>query len=457
MTTVQAFWFAAGALAILALLFVAYPWLSGQSRTQLLALLPRWVPIVGVIAVLAVLGLYLKLGSPQLAVAEATPVVAAAPAGSMSGPMVGATGGPMGGAMGGGAPADANKAAGSMGSAVARLERRLAGGGGSDGDWDLLAKSYEFMGRAADAAAARQKRLPAGAGTDTGADLSAAVAALPAAAGAAAPAPAPAKISAAAQKLLDEADTARRKRDFPSARAAYAKLAARNEMTADAWADYADVTATLAGNKLAGEPEKYVRSALQMNPQQPKALWLQASAQHETKQYAAAVSTWQKLATVLGPASEDARLIAANMAEDQRLAGGGVPGAGGAPPVAAAAAPAPGGVAVRGEVVLADALRGKVPAGLTLFIVAKSVNSPGPPVAILRTTTGSWPVQFQLDDSQAMLPMRKLSTAGPVTIEARTSRSGQAMPEPGDFQGVTAQLDPAAGKPVRIVIQRVIG
>jgi len=108
-------------------------------------------------------------------------------------------------------------------------------------------------------------------------------------------------------------------------------------------------------------------------------------------------------------------------------------------------------------VVLDQALRGKVPAGLTLFILAKSVKSPGPPVAILRTTTGSWPVQFQLDDTQSMLPDRKLSTAGLVTIEARTSKSGQAMPAPGDFQGATAPLDPHAGKPVHVVIQRVIG
>jgi hypothetical protein len=53
--------------------------------------------------------------------------------------------------------------------------------------------------------------------------------------------------------------------------------------------------------------------------------------------------------------------------------------------------------------------------------------------------------------------VRRLSTAGLVTIEARTSRTGQAMPAPGDFQGVSDKLDPAAGKPVRIVIQKVIG
>ena len=56
-----------------------------------------------------------------------------------------------------------------------------------------------------------------------------------------------------------------------------------------------------------------------------------------------------------------------------------------------------------------------------------------------------------------MIPTRRLSTAGAVTIEARTSRTGQAMPAAGDFQGVTPQFDPAAGKPVRVLIQRVIG
>ena len=113
---------------------------------------------------------------------------------------------------------------------------------------------------------------------------------------------------------------------------------------------------------------------------------------------------------------------------------------------------------VQGEVVVTDDLHSRIPAGLTLFIVAKSVNSPGPPVAIWRTsTTGRWPIAFQLDDSQAMLPTRKLSTAGMVTIEARTSRTGQAMPAAGDFQGVSAQLDPSSGKRVRVVIQKVIG
>jgi cytochrome c-type biogenesis protein CcmH/NrfG len=427
MTAGNAFFFIAGALAILAALFIAYPWLAGRPRTDLFGVLPRWVPLVVIVGIAGVLALYLKLGSPQLTDQDASPAADAAPVRVA------------GGAAGAGGGAAQKQAAASMDSAVSGLERRLAAGGGSDGDWELLAKSYEFLGRPEDAAAARQKRLPAGAGSGAAPAVSAPTAA----------APAP-KMSAAAVKLLADANAARKQRDFAAARAIYVKLAARNEMTADAWADYADVSASLNGNSLSGPPAVLIGNALRLDPQHPKALWLQASMEHETGHYAEAVRSWQKLAAVLGPASGDAKLIAANLAEDQRLAGGNGS-------AAAATVQAPQGIAVRGEVVLADALRGKVPAGLTLFIVAKSVHSPGPPVAILRTTTGSWPLQFQLDDSQAMLPERKLSTAGAVTVEARTSKTGQAMPAPGDFQGVTAQFDPAAGKPIRVVIQRVIG
>jgi len=403
------FFFAAGVLSAVALLFVLSPWLAGKPRGDLLAALPRWAPLAGAGALAIIVAVYATLGTPQLIDRDAKPVnspVATAP----------------------------QQAAGSMDSVVSGLERRLAGGGGSDADWELLAKSYEFLGRPEDAALARQKRLPVGAGASAGANTAAAAATPPAA-----------PLSAEARRLLAAANAARNKRDFAAASEQYAKLAARNEMNADAWADFADVTASLNGRSLQGKPATYIANALQLDPRHPKALWLQASMQHETQQYLAATASWQQLAAVLGPDSADARIVAANLAEDQRLAGAG-------------AAAVQGGAIVQGEVVVADELRGRIPAGLTLFVVAKSVNSPGPPVAIWRTsTTGQWPIAFRLDDSQAMLPTRKLSTAGPVTIEARTSRTGQAMPAAGDFQGVSAQLEPGPGKRVRVVIQKVIG
>jgi cytochrome c-type biogenesis protein CcmH len=378
------------------------------------------------VLIVAAVAIYLKLGSPQLLAGDA---VVSAAAGA-AGPAAAAAGAP--GAAGA-------QAAASMDSAVTGLERRLASGSGSDADWDLLAKSYEFMNRAEDAAAARRKQLPAGAGQGPAAGVAPAAAAAPKA------------LSAEGAKLKAAADDARRQRNFAAAKVAYLKLVGRKEMSADTWADYADVLASLNGNKLAGEPEALVKNALALDPDHPKALWLEASLEHETGRYAAAVGSWQHLAAVLGPQSGDAPLIASNIAEDQRLAGGGAPAAPGAAAVPANPA------FVQGEVVLADNLAGKVPAGLTLFILAKSVQSPGPPVAILKLTTGTWPVHFRLDDSQSMIPGRNLSSAGPVTIEARTSRTGQAAPQPGDFQGVVGPLTPAGAKPLRLVIGKVVG
>ena len=50
-----------------------------------------------------------------------------------------------------------------MGDATARLEGRLERNGGSPDDWELLAKSYEFLGRPADAARAREHTTGSGA------------------------------------------------------------------------------------------------------------------------------------------------------------------------------------------------------------------------------------------------------------------------------------------------------
>ena len=412
MTQVNAFFFIAGAISMVALLVVVYPWLAGRPRAELRAALPRWAPWAGGGALAIVLAVYVTLGAPQLLSHDSTPVVASS----------------------GGAT---SKTAASMDSAVQGLERRLAAGGGNDGDWELLAKSYEFLGRSDDAALARQKQLPANIGAAT---------AVPAMA---APARTAAVLSPQAAQLLAAANAARTRRDFAAARDQYEKLAARREMNADAWADFADVTATLNGRSLQGKPAEYLANALRLDPQHPKALWLEASLQHESGQYQAATQSWQRLATALGPDSPDLKVVTANLAEDQRLAGGAA--------TQTAVAGSNSGT-VRGEVVVANALKGKIPAGLTLFIVAKSVNSPGPPVAIWRTaTTGNWPIEFKLDDSQAMMPMRKLSTAGAVTIEARTSRTGQAMPAPGDFQGVSAQLVPGSNTRIRVVMEKVIG
>jgi cytochrome c-type biogenesis protein CcmH len=91
-----------------------------------------------------------------------------------------------------------------------------------------------------------------------------------------------------------------------------------------------------------------------------------------------------------------------------------------------------------------------------LFIVAKSVDMPGPPVAVSRGSVNSWPVKFTLDDSSSMLPGRNLTNAKHVTVEARISRSGQAQPAAGDLRGITGVIDPSSHQSLKIVINEVV-
>jgi hypothetical protein len=122
-----------------------------------------------------------------------------------------------------------------------------------------------------------------------------------------------------AADLLARAEDHRRKREFVQACALYASVVARGGMTADGWADYADAQASVDG-RLAGEPARYIATALALDPQHAKALWLQASLAHEERRYSDALATWRRLQAVVPPGSSDARIVEANIAEAARLA-----------------------------------------------------------------------------------------------------------------------------------------
>jgi cytochrome c-type biogenesis protein CcmH/NrfG len=421
----ELFWLLAGVLITLAALLLLLPWLRTIPRLGPLPTVP-WQGAVGAaIALALVVGIYLRFGRPELLGASAGPV----PALTGSAPT-------------GASTSAANKAAaGSMNSAIAGLEARLSKGSGTADDWELLAKSFEFLGRPDDAAKARAHQLP---------PLPPAGMPSAATAGTMMPAASAPQLTKDSQQWLAKASADRKARKLSDAAAIYAQLASRDQLDADGWADYADTAASLQGNKLAGPPSTYIDRALAIDPAHPKALWLKASAAEELGQYGAAVALWQRLQATLVPDSADAKIVAANLQAAQKLSG--------ATPSATPMAPlaATGAIAVSGEVALAAALDSRALPGTTLFIVAKSVDSPGMPVAVYRSTVGAWPVKFKLDDSQAMMPGRNLSSAGRITVEARISRTGQAMPAPGDLQGSSGIVNPAQATPLKILIDKVI-
>jgi cytochrome c-type biogenesis protein CcmH len=75
------------------------------------------------------------------------------------------------------------------------------------------------------------------------------------------------------------------------------------------------------------------------------------------------------------------------------------------------------------------------------------------PVAIMRATKKDLPFTFRLDDSTSMMPSRKLSDVALVVIVARLSKSGQAMPQSGDLEGMSQPVKPGVDG-VTVVIDR---
>ena len=90
---------------------------------------------------------------------------------------------------------------------------------------------------------------------------------------------------------------------FDEAADAYAKLVKLVGDDAQLWTDYADVLAMKQGRNLIGEPEKMLVHALELDPQNPKALALAGSAAAQRGDRATARKHWEKLLTLLPPDS----------------------------------------------------------------------------------------------------------------------------------------------------------
>jgi cytochrome c-type biogenesis protein CcmH len=243
---------------------------------------------------------------------------------------------------------------------------------------------------------------------------------------------------------------------FQESADAYAHLVTLAPGDPSVLADYADALAMAQGHVLAGKPYQLAKEALSIDPNHPKALALAASAALEANDYPASLRYWRALEAQLPPDSEDLQQVHAIVADVEAKAR-----EAGHPLTASAAATAkpskaPGGAkAVTGSVVAAPEVASRIRSGDTLFVYARAENGPRMPLAIIRGTAAQLPLQFALDDSQAMSPAMKLSSVDAVRIEARVSRSGNAMPQAGDIVGTSGVVKPGA-RGVKIVLDKVV-
>ncbi len=241
---------------------------------------------------------------------------------------------------------------------------------------------------------------------------------------------------------------------FKESADAYAHLAGLVTNNADVLADYADALGMAQGGTLAGKPFDLAKAALDIDPRHKKSLALAGTASMDARDFPAALRYWQALAAELPPGSEDETKVRSILDEVRaKSAAAGKPIAAS---VALARASAPAAAqSVSGTVTIAPAAASKVGAGDTLFVFARAEGGSRMPLAILRRTAADLPLRFALDDSMAMAPTAKISGAQAVRVEARISKSGNAMPQPGDLVGTSGVVKPGA-RDLVIVVDRAL-
>ncbi len=237
---------------------------------------------------------------------------------------------------------------------------------------------------------------------------------------------------------------------FPEASKAYARATALAPNDAQLLADHADVLAMLQGQKLAGEPARLVIRALQINPKNLKALALAGGAAYEAGQYPQAIEYWTLARQMSPPSTPFSDNLDRNLADARNALQGDAPAptanteagaaAGTATTSSTSLTTAAGPAHVAGQVSLSPSLAAKVAPTDTVFIFARAAEGPRMPLAILRRTVADLPISFTLDDAMAMSPAMKLSNFPVVVVGARVSRSGNALPSPGDLSGQLANV-----------------
>ena len=237
-------------------------------------------------------------------------------------------------------------------------------------------------------------------------------------------------------------------------------------------ADRADILGLVGTPGAPAEAARLVARALRLNPDHPKALALAGGAAWERQDVEAAEAHWRRARSRVA----DGSAFAANLdrslqavAERRGALTSPAPMAltstSTAPPSPATPATAAPVAVLMGRIELAPALQARLQPGDTLFITARAAPSPGAgapasrmPLAVVRRPATAQASDFRLDDSLAMAAGHSLSShfaqKTPVVVEARISRSGQALPQPGDLLGRSAAFTGSA-QGVRVLIDRV--
>jgi len=228
---------------------------------------------------------------------------------------------------------------------------------------------------------------------------------------------------------------------------------------------YAEALAAASPTKsLAGKPAELIRTALEKDPQDPTARWLNGMIDFQNNRFQEAADAWQKILDTLEPGSEEAKNLGQMVTEARNRAGQTTTSATAQTPATqpttsektpAQETSATTAASLKVKVSLDPTIAAQAAPEDTVFVFARATQGPPMPLAAQRIQVKDLPADVTLDDSQAMSPALKLSSASQVNVGARVSKSGNATPQPGDLQGISGPVAVGETSEVSVVIDSV--
>ncbi|MDH3986562.1 MAG: c-type cytochrome biogenesis protein CcmI [Gammaproteobacteria bacterium] len=246
---------------------------------------------------------------------------------------------------------------------------------------------------------------------------------------------------------------------YSEAENAYANALRLGGENVDLLTDYADSMVMADGGVFNDESGALLSRALELDPGNIKGLWLAGHWKNQSGAYTEALDYWQQAAAQLPADSKDAAVINEQIGQLQAKLGiAAAPGVAAAP-AAVATTPATDtdqGASLQVHVSLATDIATAAAADDTVFIYARAAQGPRMPLAIVRKQVKDLPITVTLNDSMAMTPQMVLSNFDQVTVGARVSKTGGAMPVSGDLQGSVSPVDTQTGDTIQITIDSKI-
>lgn len=207
----------------------------------------------------------------------------------------------------------------------------------------------------------------------------------------------------------------------------------------DLLALHAEVIAVMNDGSFEGEPFDLLSRSLDLDVRHKPSLWMMALLNQQMGHHEAAVILFRLLKREMPPGNSSVELIdtamAVSMNQIETLPEPEPePAVENTPVEAESTYTASGNPAINLYITLEPELLDTFSPDDVVYVFAQAPGDTAMPLAVTRRKISDFPALVTLDDSMAMMPARNLSSSAMVTVGARASRSGTAMPFPGDWE-----------------------